>query len=388
MTFKHIKFEDSATMRSLARVAKEKGWIKDEVKLSVAEDLSISNNLTENILKLCSGLRKSGMEAFANDVEKKFINYKKSQTTMYDVSGEKGEDLVDAAHPEGSHKLENVDSKEAVIETIIDQQLAQIKMIEKKPTGKLSSNKQILKAVKNVLGEQKKPLQENSDDNKILYFSAIYQGYIVKIMQSLLNISNFAKEQNYNIVNDFDRVLLNVFNKFSVAHADKSENSFEVANMTLDNMYNKYVPNPKSIFNYFGTVIWTSIKKEFDKIYFDPGYLKLAKQSLKSLNDPNATIPYNKNDNKPTQELKNNLKDKLNNLIKKVNTIKIFDKFKNNPKAKEWATRQNKTLTDLVEEIQKLNEEIMKDPNIVKQYENKILKETADIEKVYNWAKE
>lgn len=154
MTFKHVNFNDSVTMRSLERVAREKGWIKEEpIKKEAAADLSVSLNLTENIIKLCDGLRNSGFHKYADEIEHKFMNYKKAQS-IYETSKETGEDLVDAAHPKGSHKLEGIDSSEAVIETIIDKHLAHIKMIEKKPTGKLGSSRDILKAVKTVLAQE------------------------------------------------------------------------------------------------------------------------------------------------------------------------------------------------------------------------------------------
>lgn len=154
MTFKHVKFEDSVTMRSLERVARDKGWIHDTPISKIASlnetDLSISMNLTENIMKLCAGLRASGAHKYADEVELKFMNYKKAQT-LYETSKETGEDLIDSAHPKGSHKLSDMDG-DNVIETIIDQHLAAIKLTEKKPTGKLSSASEILNQVKVALG--------------------------------------------------------------------------------------------------------------------------------------------------------------------------------------------------------------------------------------------
>lgn len=158
MTFKHVKFQDSAVMRSLERVAKEKGLVKEEdlvktASLSKKADLTPSDNLLENLLKLSSGLREAGFSKYADELEDKAFAYKQSQT-LYETSKETGEDLVDAAHPKGSHKLEDVDGDDlATIETIIDQQLKDLEMIEKKPTGKLASGKDILKAVRVVLAQ-------------------------------------------------------------------------------------------------------------------------------------------------------------------------------------------------------------------------------------------
>lgn len=155
MTFKHTKFEDSVIMRSLEKVAVEKGLIKpaEMTKLASKTDLTPSGILSQDIMKLCNGLRQSGLHAQAEDIEKKFIKYKIA-TNIYETSTEKGEDLVHAAHPKGSHKLEGVDG-DAVVETILDNHLAAIKMIEKKPTGKLAMNNtsDIIKAAKLVLGQ-------------------------------------------------------------------------------------------------------------------------------------------------------------------------------------------------------------------------------------------
>lgn len=156
MTFKHMKFEDSPTMRALEKVAKEKGLVKPETlekKASIAKkaDYTPTPNLMENIFKLCAGLRTQGLVKEAAEIETNYLNYKQAQT-LYETSTEKGDDLVDAAHPKGSHKLEGVAGEEAVVETIIDQHLKHLEMVNKKPTGKLSSAS-VLNAVKKVLGQ-------------------------------------------------------------------------------------------------------------------------------------------------------------------------------------------------------------------------------------------
>ncbi len=141
-------------MRSLIKVAQEKGWVKEETITKTASsttDLSPTSSITENILKLCSGLRQSGLEKHAVELEDKLFAYKQAQT-LYEAHKETGEDLVDQAHPKGSHKLEDVDSSEAVFETIVDKHIKMVQMIDKKPTGKLASSKEILDAVKVALG--------------------------------------------------------------------------------------------------------------------------------------------------------------------------------------------------------------------------------------------
>jgi len=166
MTFKHMKFEDSPTMRALEKVAKEKGLVKPETlekKASVTKkaDYSPTHDLMENILKLCAGLRTQGLAKEASEIETNFLNYKQAQT-LYETSKEKGEDLVDSAHPKGSHKLEGVEGDEATFETIVDQHLKNLEMISKKPTGKLS-NASILSSVKKALGQVTAPQESESD---------------------------------------------------------------------------------------------------------------------------------------------------------------------------------------------------------------------------------
>ncbi len=160
MSWKHAKFDDSAVFRSLEKIAQQKGMIKNSEIVKSAEkssDLTPSNNLTDNVMKLCAGLRAQGFDNRASELESKFINYKRAET-LYETSKEEGEDLVDAAHPKGSHKLEGVDG-DATIETIIDQHLKLVEISNKAPTGKLSNNKDILKAVKMAFG------QNNSKSN-------------------------------------------------------------------------------------------------------------------------------------------------------------------------------------------------------------------------------
>lgn len=153
MSFKHGKFSDSAVLRSLEKIAFEKGLVKEEKITKSAEqlvaerDLSSSNNLSQDIIKLCAGLRRSGLHKHADDVERNYVNYKRAQT-LYEVSKEKGEDLVDFAHPEGGHVFEDVGGKPKVM-TILERQEAMKKVVNKEPSGKLSVA-QAIRAVKNI----------------------------------------------------------------------------------------------------------------------------------------------------------------------------------------------------------------------------------------------
>lgn len=153
MTFKHVKFEDSIVMRSLEKVAKDKGLVKSDPLHKTASktlDITPTDNLTDNVLRLCAGLRAQGLVKHADEVETNYLNFKCAQT-LYETSKEEGDDLVHAAHPKGSHKLDGVDSDEATFEDILDGHLKMVQVLEKKPTGKLSSAYYI-KDVKTALG--------------------------------------------------------------------------------------------------------------------------------------------------------------------------------------------------------------------------------------------
>jgi hypothetical protein len=145
--------KNSELMRSLEKVAREKGWAETKpITKSASSKLNLSpgSNLTENILKLCAGLRQSGLEKYALDIENKFVVFKQA-AHLYDATGETGDDLVDAAHSKGSHKMEGLDN--AVFKTILDRHLDMLNLVNKKPSGKLSNAKDILKAVKIVLAD-------------------------------------------------------------------------------------------------------------------------------------------------------------------------------------------------------------------------------------------
>lgn len=164
MTFKQSTFDNSPVMREFAKTAQAKGLIKEDPLKKLASktvekkiDLKPTSNLTDNVLKLCAGLRSEGMVSYATELETNLLSYKRAQT-LYDAhNGETGDDLVDAAHPNGSHKMEGINSDEAVFETILDNQLKMLKTVEKKPSGKLSSA-QIIRSVKVALGEDEQEL--------------------------------------------------------------------------------------------------------------------------------------------------------------------------------------------------------------------------------------
>lgn len=195
MSFKHNKFEDSEIMRSLEKVAVQKGLVKSEpakeMRKEASNNLSATGNLTQDIVKLCSGLRASGFIAQANEIEKNFIMFKQAET-LYQTSKETGKDLVDAAHPDGSHQLKDLKHK---VLTITDRHEVLLDKVNKKPTGKLATSSDIIKAVKMALGQQNYLQTYNEAYNSIV-------NNFKELNSSYTDILNKAKEMDVDVLDD------------------------------------------------------------------------------------------------------------------------------------------------------------------------------------------
>lgn len=210
MTFKHAKFEDSVIMRSLEKVAREKGMIKDEPmqKQASATDLKPSNNLMVNILNLCAGLRASGFDKYASELETNFLNYKQATNSLYETDPKAGEKEIETAHPDGSHKLDGV-AGDATVETIIDKHLKMLEVSNKDPNGKLESSASVLRAVKKALGQVATPAAPVAPE-VLGDPDALVQSAINKLNESINSIAtqsnigrgvNFMKSYVRDIVN-------------------------------------------------------------------------------------------------------------------------------------------------------------------------------------------
>ena len=161
MTYKHTDLQHSLIGRSLIKLATEKGMIIPEKTnnfTTVAEAskkveaLKPTDDFSSNLLKLCSGLRAQGFDKYASEIEVKFLQFKQANA-LYDVSKETGEDVVNQAHPEGSHDLKGVEG-DATIETILERSKKIQKAILKEPTGKLAA-KDALNVARVILAQTK-----------------------------------------------------------------------------------------------------------------------------------------------------------------------------------------------------------------------------------------
>lgn len=155
MTFKNVKFDDSAVMRSLEKLAVKKGLVqpetmKKEASAAPKTSLKPTGDLTQDLLKLCDGLRKAGFSKYADDVETKFVQLKKAES-LYETSKETGEGFLEDAHPEGSVKLKDMDG-DATVETVADIKKKIEELVNKTPKGKLA-NQDFINLVKISLAE-------------------------------------------------------------------------------------------------------------------------------------------------------------------------------------------------------------------------------------------
>lgn len=145
MTFKHTDPKDSNIMKYFEQEAFKRGLISPEASVikTAAEKPLINKfaSLDENILKLCSELRKNNLHAKADELESNFLSFKVANN---------GEKRIENAHPE-SPKFG--DSEYGIIENILQEHKKILDMINKKPTGKLTNSNNIINSVKHVLGE-------------------------------------------------------------------------------------------------------------------------------------------------------------------------------------------------------------------------------------------
>jgi hypothetical protein len=139
MTFRTADFQNSATLRSLQRLALEKGLIKPELKKEASAPVAQSSEIFgENLVSFCTQLRNQGFDKHADELELKYLMMKQAQTAQfYDITGEKGSDLVEFAHPDGNKKLDKDWDQLGEIETILDRQKQLREIVNKQPTGKL-----------------------------------------------------------------------------------------------------------------------------------------------------------------------------------------------------------------------------------------------------------
>ncbi len=263
MTFKHSKFDDSAVLRSLERVAVQKGLVKQEkITKSASElvgpDLSPTHHLSHDIVRLCSELRRSGLHKHADDIESRYVNYKRAQT-LYEAFKETGEDLVDAAHPEGGHVLKDVEGKPEVM-TIVERQQAALKMLSKEPTGKLS-NAAALRALKLVFA--------GDGEEEVVITTADRSNYAKQFLKKAVTYINNAVQ--------FYPALQGQTSSFRFPILPAIKSGLDSAQAKLNDYNNNYINNDQIL----ATVLLNDFKS-IEKIMYDTAQLILRREENKS----------------------------------------------------------------------------------------------------------
>jgi len=337
MTLKHAQFQQSPTMRSYVKAAQEKGWIKEEPLIKKASpNLQAAASLTENILKLCQGLHQIGASKYAKELETQFVQYKQAQTA-YDVSGEKGEDLVHAAHPKGSHKLENVDSDEAVIETILDQHIKTLDKVEKMPTGKLSTSAEIIAAVKVVLAQ-------SYDDVRNLLQSAYANAYkaynVAKTAGKLSGAIVFAQEGN---LSDMSDIVKKPSESVSLSDINKATASIKLMRGAFEPHFRGWagIQDPdvwRTVDSYL-----TAATKNLESAAEMIKRLVVIPMKPESIREPTVTIkPVTVGG--PIDDILTGISD----LIKDLESYKLLGLVTRNPAAMGWIQKEQEELKDFM----------------------------------------
>lgn len=354
-------FNDSPVLRSYARIAQEKGWIKNDPlqKYAQAEsklDLNPTINLTENVMKLCVGLRYENMEKEALELENNFLLYKQAQ---YNTSKEKGEDLIDQAHPKGGHQLEGVKG-DAYVETILENHLKMINLINKKPSGKLGSTKDIIKSVKIVL----------ADRDAFKQLENITTIYLQKLVPLFNTIKTEAEkhltfEVSPKNITFWGGVADSALSAISPLSAPLTN---EVFSSNLKDLVKS--PDKISEIESFWSRTDSSLKFRLGDLYnlvsteLEQGYaiINIAKETYEKAKDAlNAPAEVETSTETPSTETSQNsgtvsppnllkpLFDKLNGLIYQVKSWSVSKQIRENPRALAWINKELKDLTDIQE---------------------------------------
>lgn len=97
------------------------------------------NLVFSDLVKLADGLRSKGLTKQADGLEDKIYQLKQAETHLYKAFEEDGQDLLDFAHPDGSPTVSPAQNQMGQVETLDEAQRKVLEIINKKPTGKFSS---------------------------------------------------------------------------------------------------------------------------------------------------------------------------------------------------------------------------------------------------------
>jgi len=92
--------------------------------------------IVNELIALANDLDQMGETKIAEAIDKELALYKEAVDKLYDITGETGEQLVGEAHPGGGPTMVPAKEEGGKVETIVEQQKRNLKVVDKKPTGK------------------------------------------------------------------------------------------------------------------------------------------------------------------------------------------------------------------------------------------------------------
>lgn len=399
MTFKSIDFFESPVMRSLEKIAVKNGLVKNDPldKYAKAEkkfDLTPSKNLDENILKFCAALRKEGYDKLALEVEQNFVLYKQAESEYSKILNE--------AHPDGSHDLEGV-LGDNEIEDLLAQHSKILNVVNKKPTGKTASSKDLINAVKIVLAQENKaeelrpkyalqqvklatgPMMKAENIVKTQISTVFKDFSILQPTQEFINRCNSANESL--MTNDFLVALLNLGNAVSSALNSWTRKLLDYTSEKDNVGVNKnkviattYINTSINLINYAIRIVKGEVDQ--DLLSAEEAFQQGQKNVEKRISDEETVK------SKLLQVLSTQIA-RLNKFKLKINSSKIDDDSKST--ANEWLDAQIAESNYLLNEVKNTtihNENNTINQEIVKQLSNKINKIFNENNQFYNeWIK-
>lgn len=185
------------------------------IKSLLASDAKKELTVSEKILSLCVKLRSEGFEKQAENLENKFLLYKAATTHLYRVFDEDGEDLINAAHPDGEVKVEDAQDGHGIVETVVTEHNKLLDKVNKTPTGKLASLSKYVEQCKIVLAAERQGWGAwfaAGLFNPVVQFAALYK--VIKYY------SNIIQETAEDFQEQITQMLSNkiVINNEKMAH--------------------------------------------------------------------------------------------------------------------------------------------------------------------------
>lgn len=178
-------------------------------KLDAIEDevfIQPKLSFDENILKLCTGLREKGFSTQAETLENKFITYKTAANThLYRVHDEDGEDLVNAAHPDGDTNMG--DGENGDVETIVSKHKKIVDVVNKTPTGKLSF---YVNQCKIALGQDKDQLLSKIKSDMLIVKKKIYEIFNIAAKNLQISEKSVFAGNLFKLKSEFDDLMKDI----------------------------------------------------------------------------------------------------------------------------------------------------------------------------------